>query len=149
MSRKEYCIGCKLSNNKLKTYVVYENDYINCILDHQPFNTGHTLILPKIHYREVEELDEKTYDEIMKASIFISKAIKEVYYPDGITICQNGGIFSELEHYHMHIVPRYIGQSFADFYKDDGAFEEIEEVYFNETITKLKLAISKILQNQN
>ena len=62
----------------------------------------------------------------MKASILISKPIKEVYTPDGITICQNGGIFIELDHYNMHIVPRYQGQSFADFYKEDGELEEID-----------------------
>lgn len=147
---REYknCLGCKLANYELNTYTVYENEYINCILDHQPFNPGHTLILPKKHYKETEELDKKTYDEIMKALVLISKSINKVYKPDGITICQNGGIFSELDHYHMHIVPRYKGQSFADFYKEDGEFEEIEESYFKEVMTKLKLAINENLNNQ-
>jgi diadenosine tetraphosphate (Ap4A) HIT family hydrolase len=55
----------------------------------------------------------------MKASKVISTAIKELYNPDGITVTQNGGIFNELGHYHMHVVPRYRGQSFANFYSDD------------------------------
>lgn len=54
----------------------------------------------------------------MEASILLSKVIKELYHPDGITICQNGGVFNELTHYHMHIVPRYKGQSFSTFYSD-------------------------------
>lgn len=36
----------------------------------------------------------------------------ELIYPNGITICQNGGFFNELTHYHMHVVPRYKNQSF-------------------------------------
>ena len=64
----------------------------------------------------------------MKASILISKVIKEVYTHDGITICQNGGIFNEWGHYHMYIVPRYKGQPFVGFYKEDGSFKEIEEI---------------------
>ena len=62
----------------------------------------------------------------MKASILLSKAIKRLFHPDGITICQNGGIFNELTHYHMHVVPRYKNQSFSIFYSNDEA-ESIEE----------------------
>ncbi|MGQ0441576.1 hypothetical protein ACT4UT_37660, partial [Bacillus sp. B-TM1] len=42
--------------------------------------------------------------------------IKVLYKPDGITVCQNGGVFNELTHYHMHVVPRYKERSFAEFY---------------------------------
>lgn len=47
-----------------------------------------------------------TANAIMEASIKISRAIKQIYAPDGITICQNGGKFNDLSHYHMHITPR-------------------------------------------
>ena len=30
-----------------------------------------------------------------------------------------GGIFNELTHYHMHVIPRYEGQSFAKFYSEN------------------------------
>lgn len=83
------------------------------------FNEGHVLILPKKHIYDVEELDEDTALSIMKASMLISKAIKRLFNPNGITICQNGGIFNELTHYHMHVVPRYKNQSFANFYSDE------------------------------
>ncbi|PAD88046.1 HIT family protein [Niallia circulans] len=126
------CIGCKLANKNESVYVVYEDDYVCCFLDHRPFNEGHTLILPKKHFYEVEELDESTSKSIMEASILLSKVIKELYHPDGITICQNGGVFKELTHYHMHIVPRYENQSFSTFYSDDesaniGITEQLKE----------------------
>lgn len=40
-------------------------------------NEGHTLILPKKHYLDVEVLDMKTANAIMEASMKISKAIKK------------------------------------------------------------------------
>lgn len=110
------CIGCQLANGDLTRYMIYENSYLCCILDHDPYNEGHVLIIPKQHVVDVDECDEDTATEIMKASIIISKAIKLIYQPDGITICQNGGVFNELAHYHLHIVPRYKNQSFAAFY---------------------------------
>lgn len=112
------CLGCSLANKQLPINIVYENKYVCCILDHDPYNEGHVLILPKKHFEDLDELDETTGNCVMQASKLISKAIKKLYKPDGITICQNGGIFSELSHFHMHVVSRYRNQSFADFYLD-------------------------------
>ncbi len=72
--------------------------------------------MPKQHVVEVDELDDIVAKSIMDASKLIAKAIKLLYKPDGVTICQNGGIFNELTHYHMHVVPRYKERSFAEFY---------------------------------
>ncbi|WP_235715078.1 HIT family protein [Halalkalibacter akibai] len=113
------CLGCSLANKKLPTNIVYEDNYVACVLDHAPFNEGHTLILPKQHFVDVDELNSETANAIMSASILLSKALKQLYKPDGITVTQNGGIFNELSHYHMHVVPRYKEQSFADFYNED------------------------------
>ena len=140
------CLGCKLANEEEKIYKIYEDDYVTCFLDHEPFYTGHTLIVPKQHVVEVDELDDVVAKSIMDASKLIAKAIKVLYKPDGITICQNGGIFNELTHYHMHVVPRYKERSFAEFYtvkpgeKKNHNLEEIK--------TLLKEEIEKILHTK-
>lgn len=56
---------------------MYENEYVCCFLDIEPFNEGHTLILLKQHYLDVEELDLETANAVMRASMIISKAIKK------------------------------------------------------------------------
>ncbi|MEH7011675.1 HIT family protein [Neobacillus niacini] len=139
------CLGCNLANQNLPVHVVFEDEYVCCFLDYEPYNEGHILILPKIHVHDVEELDENTANSIMKASILLSKAIKRLFNPDGITICQNGGIFNELTHYHLHVVPRYKDQSFADFYSDDETFIE-DESKLKETTRKLIKAISELVK---
>src|SRR4051794_25462859 len=112
------CFGCCLANKLAAVNIIYENDFVCCILDHDPFNEGHVIILSKNHFEDVDDLDSDTAIQIIQASRLISKALKILYKPDGITICQNGGIFSELSHFHMHVVPRYKHQSFAEFYLD-------------------------------
>lgn len=137
------CLGCRLVGEEEKIYKVYEDDYVTCFLDHEPFYPGHTLIVPKQHVVEVDELDDVIAKSIMDASKIIAKAIKSLYKPDGITICQNGGIFNELTHYHMHVVPRYKERSFAEFYTvqlGDKKNHNLEE-----TKTLLKEEIEKIL----
>lgn len=44
------CLGCRLANKMEQVFIVYENEYVSCILDHIPFNEGHILILPKKTY---------------------------------------------------------------------------------------------------
>lgn len=41
------CSGCQLANKKENVHVVFEDNDICCILDHQPFNEGHVLLLQK------------------------------------------------------------------------------------------------------
>lgn len=113
------CLGCNLANKKEAVYVVFEDEFVCCILDHAPYNEGHVLILPKKHVRYFDELDENTAKSLTEAAATISKAIKILFAPDGISIIQNGGDFDELTHFHMHLVPRYKGQNFADFYLED------------------------------
>ncbi|TVX93243.1 HIT family protein [Paenibacillus agilis] len=65
----------------------------------------------KKHVKDLDELDEHTLKAVMNASVLISRALKRLYNLDGISITQNGGVFNDLGHYHMHVFPRY---------KDDG-----------------------------
>lgn len=109
----EGCIGCRLANHLQDTYTVYEDEMITCLLDIAPLNEGHVLILPKKHYVDVDDMDEPTANAVMKASATIAKALKIQFHPDGISIIQNGGIFNELNHYHMHVFPRYEEDGFA------------------------------------
>ena len=139
------CIGCKLANKMEPVHVVFEDEYICCFLDHEPFNEGHVLILPKKHIHDADELDQQTANSIMNASILISKAIKSLFKPDGITICQNGGIFNEITHYHMHVVPRYKNQSFATFYLEEEPVIIEDNARLIETKEKLINAIRDII----
>jgi diadenosine tetraphosphate (Ap4A) HIT family hydrolase len=108
------CLGCRIANRlEPGVQIVYEDQYVACVLDIAPFNDGHLLIMPKEHYLDVEEMDEATSTHIMRVSVTMSLLLKRAFRPDGITICQNGGVFNDLGHYHMHVIPRYEGDGFA------------------------------------
>ncbi|ATF15823.1 HIT family protein [Brevibacillus brevis X23] len=107
------CLGCRLANSLEPVNIVYEDNNICCILDIEPFNEGHTLILPKKHFFELEELDDETALAIIIASKKLSIVLKRLYGLDGISVSQNGGLFNELTHYHMHLIPRFQGDGFS------------------------------------
>jgi diadenosine tetraphosphate (Ap4A) HIT family hydrolase len=114
---------------------VYENEQIACVLDIEPFNEGHLLILPKHHFHDIDEIDEMTLKEIMSAVVKMSRILKEEFHPDGITICQNGGIFNDLGHFHMHVIPRFKGDGFS---WSDPVLEHHAKTRLKETKEKLK-----------
>ncbi len=134
------CLGCRLANKQEEVNLVFEDDYISCFLDYNPYNEGHVLILPKKHIRYFDKLDENTATSLIKASRILTMAIKKLYNPDGITVCQNGGAFDELTHFHMHLVPRYKGQNFADFYIED------EDENYTPEVGKLKTIKEKFIE---
>ncbi|MDR6879964.1 diadenosine tetraphosphate (Ap4A) HIT family hydrolase [Bacillus sp. 3255] len=115
------CLGCRLANKEIEVNVVYENELVTCILDIAPINEGHMLILPKVHYHDMDELDEVTANEIMKVSRLLARLLKAHFQPDGVTIIQNNGTFNDLSHYHMHIFPRYDSDGFAWVEPSDSA----------------------------
>jgi len=101
------CIFCKINNGDIPSYTIYENEYVKCLLDVNPQSKGHTLIIPKKHFKDAFDIDEKYLQEIMKASKIVMNIINEKLKPTGIKCVQNNGVLQEIKHYHMHIIPHY------------------------------------------
>lgn len=113
------CVFCNIVNKKSDAYVVYENDKVLAFLDNDPISEGHILLIPKEHYLDVDDIPEDLLREIMEVSQKLVKAIKKVYKPNGYSIMQNGGIFNDIGHYHMHIFPRYLDDGFGFKYSSE------------------------------
>ncbi|MGL5751749.1 MAG: HIT family protein [Paraclostridium sp.] len=107
------CVFCKIIERKEPAHIVYEDEGICCFLDIDPINEGHVLIVPKKHCCNVDEVEDETLLNIMKLSKVITKSMKEIYNCDGYTMMQNGGVFADFGHYHMHVFPRYIDDEFG------------------------------------
>src|SRR5690606_25359869 len=107
------CIGCQLANKEVEAYVIYEDEWITCILDIDPIQEGHTLILPKKHIEDLRQLNNEPSQAILNGSIIISHSISERYKPDSITLTQNIGISNSLNQYLMHVFPRDLEDGFG------------------------------------
>lgn len=113
------CIFCKIINGDIPSYTIYENEYVKCFLDISPNSNGHTLIIPKKHFKDAFDIDEQYLNEINKASKIIINLLKDKLNPVGIRMVQNNGNLQEVKHYHLHIIPNYI--------KND--IKSVEEVF--------------------
>ncbi len=118
------CIFCKIINGDIPSYTIYENEYVKCFLDINPLSNGHTLIIPKKHFKDAFDIDEKYLFEIHKASKIILNMLNEKLKPNGFQLVQNNGIVQEVKHYHLHIIPKYNKSSKKDVKK---IFEELQK----------------------
>lgn len=100
-------IFCKIANNEIPSYTLYEDKIVKVFLDISPNHNGHTLIIPKKHYENFFDIEEETLHYIFKIAKDISKLLKEKLNYDGISLSQNNGLGQEVKHYHLHLIPKY------------------------------------------
>ncbi len=103
------CIFCKISNGEIPSYTIYEDDTVKAFLDANPDANGHTLIIPKKHYQDLFDIDEKTLMHIIKIAKKLDPTFKEKLGAKGVTLVQNNGILQEVKHFHLHLKPGYSG----------------------------------------
>lgn len=103
------CIFCSIIKGDIPSFKIYEDNDFLAFLDIAPGTKGHTLIIPKVHAATLEELPDDKAAKILVLAKKIVKAMKEVHGFTNYNIIQNNGKLAgqTVDHYHMHIIPRY------------------------------------------
>ena len=101
------CIFCKIINNEIPSYKVYEDENFLAFLDISQATLGHTLVVPKKHYENIFELPEDS--SIFNIVTKLATKIKKATNCSGINILNNNGVSAgqTVNHFHIHIIPRY------------------------------------------
>lgn len=105
------CIFCKIANGEIPSSTIYEDDDFRVILDLGPASRGHALILPKEHFADVCALPDQWAAKVLPLGARIGAAMKEALGCTGFNLVQNNGedAGQTVFHFHMHVIPRYIG----------------------------------------
>lgn len=109
------CIFCDIIEGKLPKSVVYEDDVALAFMDIQPINTGHVLVVPKEHFVYLSDMDEDTGAHLFRIAMRVQEAIRRSGLPcEGINLFLADGeaAFQEVFHVHLHVFPRYRGDTF-------------------------------------
>jgi histidine triad (HIT) family protein len=109
----ERCIFCKIACNEAPASLVYDDNEAIAFLDARPVNEGHTLVITRKHYIDIYEAPDEEIAHLFKIVKKVACAIKKSEKADGISIFQNNGRAANqvVFHLHVHIIPRYEGQS--------------------------------------
>lgn len=129
--KDDNCIFCKIANGEIPSKTVYEDENFRAILDLAPAAKGHTLILPKNHYKNLFELPEDTAAEVFKVAKRLGAQLADKLHSDGLNVVQNNGEVAgqTVFHFHMHLIPRYKDDNQKiDWEKGEPSQEELEEI---------------------
>ena len=103
------CIFCKLANGVFPTNFIYEDEDFKVILDANPATKGHSLILPKKHFKNILDADEEILKKALPLAKKLSNILIDVLKCDGVNVLQNNNEAAgqAVFHLHIHLIPRY------------------------------------------
>ena len=109
------CVFCQIVNWETPSQRVYEDGHYIAFLDINPVNFGHTLIISREHYENIEATPEDALLEMMKIGKKLGPAIAKAVGADGYNITINNGVAAgqAVFHIHIHIIPRFVNDGFA------------------------------------
>ncbi len=123
------CIFCKIVNGDIPSMKVYEDDVVLAFLDVNPDCDGHTLVIPKKHYKDINDIDDDTLLHVYKVARNIGNMLTNKLGANGISYLQNNGDVQEVKHYHLHIKPYYKNKESIKMIKDEKMINNPEEIY--------------------
>lgn len=106
----ENCIFCKIIDQEIPSYKIYEDDKVYAFLDISQATKGHTLVVPKQHVNDIFEYDEDLAADVFARIPKIARAIEKAFPEmEGLNILNNNKelAYQSVFHSHVHLVPRY------------------------------------------
>ena len=110
------CAFCEIVRGEAPASVVYQDDAVIALMDIQPINPGHVLVIPRKHAVLVHELDNLTAARSWQVAIRVGEALRRSGIPcEGINflIADGEAAFQDVMHFHIHVIPRVHGDGFG------------------------------------
>ena len=108
------CVFCEAQHNEQSSLIVFRGRTCFVILNLYPYNNGHLMVIPARHLASLVEATSDELDEMMELTRRSEIALREAYSPHGLNMGINLGKpagAGVLDHLHMHIVPRWNGDT--------------------------------------
>ncbi len=102
------CIFCKIAAGAIPSSKVYEDDMLFAFLDIHPVAPGHTLLIPKAHYRWFDELPDGLSDHLFRTAKKLAHDMKQ---KDGVDYVHLSIVGKDVPHVHVHLIPRAMKES--------------------------------------
>ena len=106
--QKKQCIFCQIVSGKVQSKKVFEDSSTIGILDINPANPGHILLLPKEHYSIMPQIPENEIAHLSMAAKALSNAMLRALEVQGTNIIVANGVAAgqRAQHFMVHIIPR-------------------------------------------
>ncbi len=105
----EDCVFCRIIRGELPSWKVYEDDDVVAFLDINPVTKGHTLVVPKQHYRNIFDAPDDVLAKVIAAAKKVAWALRRGLGAEGVHIVSNAEPAAKqvVFHFHVHVIPRW------------------------------------------
>ena len=106
--QKKQCIFCQIISGKVQSRKVYEDEKVIALLDINPANPGHILLLTKEHYSIMPQIPDDEISYVFMAVKSLSNSMLRSIDAQGTNIIVANGIAAgqRAQHFMAHIIPR-------------------------------------------
>ncbi len=120
------CVFCKIVSGEIPSTKIYEDENTLAFLDIRPVNPGHTLVIPKEHYRNILDIPEDEWEHVAKTARIVARAVKAGAGAEGVNVSSSHepSAGQEVFHLHLHIIPRFSSDGLKHW--PQGAYKEGE-----------------------
>lgn len=105
----ENCTFCKIISKELPSEIVFEDSDALVILDINPVNPGHLLVMPKVHQEDFlstpDDLAAKLMTTAKKMAGVMMTTVEASAFNIGINNGHDAG--QAVAHLHIHVIPRH------------------------------------------
>ncbi len=133
------CVFCKILRGELPAHFVYEDDLVIAFLSLEQPNPYKVLVVPRAHVETVYDLTDKQAASIFKATVKIARGVRDASKCEGMNLVQSNGRAGQQDvfHFHLHIVPRFSGDSIVLDWDNTPASPEMLIQFAREIQTRL------------
>ncbi|VAY87884.1 HIT family protein [hydrothermal vent metagenome] len=142
-----FCYIVKNTNEDNELAVLHREKDFFIVMNKYPYTPAHFMIIPNIHTDKLEDLDPNVWMQMSKYAQKGVSLLKDVVNAQGVNIGMNLGEVGGAgiaEHIHMHLVPRWVGDT--NFITTIGD-TRVYNAQFDSLYTKLKEKSSKYFTN--
>lgn len=124
------CIFCKIVLGEAPAFRVCEDEHTLTFLDLFPVAAGHTLVVTKQHFESLFEATPEALAGVVRTSLRVAQGIRAAIAPDGLGVFQlNGAAAGQtVFHYHMHLIPRAMGDGLTLHGRRRGDEDELRDL---------------------
>ena len=103
------CVFCKIRDGQIPSAKITEDERTFAIMDINPLNAGHCLVIIKNHAATLFDADPSDLAAAITTAQRVATALRTVLKPDGLNMLQANGAaaFQSVPHLHLHLIPRF------------------------------------------
>jgi histidine triad (HIT) family protein len=107
------CVVCKIVAGELPARFLYADETVVSFLDSAPATPGHALVVPRVHRRDLWEIEDDELAAVSATARQVAAALREMLTAPGMWLHHVSGEAAgqDVFHYHLHVIPRYAGDT--------------------------------------